>query len=109
MMLRALHERTAALPLLEATIPDAARGVFGKDTRHAMLLGARAAVIGMVRYLIDQYADSYGAYPQVIATGGDAASLFEDEPLVEHIVPDLQLVGILEAVKANDAQSHETP
>lgn len=97
MMLRAMHEQTAALPLVQFAPADEARGVFGKDTRHAMILGVKAAAIGMVHYLIDTYAAAYEAYPQVIATGGDAALLFSDDALVEHVVPDLVLMGIAEA------------
>lgn len=63
-----------------------------------MTLGARTALVGMARYLIDSYADYYGAYPQIVATGGDAP-VFEDDPLVEHIVPDLVLLGIAEACR----------
>ncbi len=98
MMLQALHEHTAALPTLSYAPPALARGPLGKDTAHAMTLGARAALVGMARYLIDSYADYYGAYPQIVATGGDAP-VFEDDPLVEHIVPDLVLLGIAEACR----------
>lgn len=100
LMLRAMHEHTAALPAVEPAAPDAARGAFGKDTTHAMLLGARAAAIGMAHHLIDTYAGEYGAYPQIVATGGDAVMLFENDEIVEHIIPDLQLIGLFEAVKA---------
>jgi type III pantothenate kinase len=99
MMLRAMHEHTAALPLMEYADPHESRGVFGKDTRHAMILGVRSAAIGAVRLLVDTYAESYAAYPRVIATGGDAARLFENDPLVEHLVPDLVLAGIAEACR----------
>ncbi len=102
LLLTSLHEHTAALPQVDAIAYDPARGVFGKDTAHAMILGARAAAIGAARYLIDQYANAYEAYPQIIATGGDAVSLFENDDLVEHIVPDLQLIGILEASKEEE-------
>ena len=97
MMLDALHDRTAALPKIRFEISDPERGPFGKDTPHAMRLGAVAGVRGLVRELVERYAEAYGAYPQVVATGGDAPLLFEDEGLVEHIVPDLQLIGIHEA------------
>ncbi|MFA6046586.1 MAG: type III pantothenate kinase [Phycisphaerales bacterium] len=100
MVLKALHEHTTALPLLEFAPPDAARGVYGKDTKHAMILGAQAAARGLVREAIERFAIDYEAYPQIIATGGDAGALFDNDDLVEHIVPDLQLVGILEAVNA---------
>jgi len=99
MMLRALHEHTAALPMLTPAVPDETRGVFGKDTAHAMQLGVRGAAVGLAQYLIDRYAESYGGYPRVLATGGDAAMLFEDNPLIERVVPDLQLMGLAEACR----------
>lgn len=97
MMLRAMHEQTAALPQIELARPDPARGPFGKDTTHAMLLGVRGAALGLVRYVTERYAEHYEAYPQIIATGGDAAILFDGDDVVEHVVPDLQLLGIVEA------------
>lgn len=97
MMLRALHQQTAALPEISFTAPDPARGPFGKDTAHAMLLGVQSAARGLVRYVMEQYAEAYEAYPQVIATGGDSRTLFENDPVVEHLVPDLQLVGLAAA------------
>jgi hypothetical protein len=58
-----------------------------------------------VHYTAERYAEYFGAYPQVVATGGDAAALFGDEVsegggLIESIVPDLQLIGILEVCRA---------
>jgi len=100
MMLRALHEHTAALPELRFELPDPKRGPFGKDTRHAMLLGVQSAVRGLVRDTVERFAETYEAYPQIVATGGDAHLLFENDDLVEHVVPDLQLLGIIEACRA---------
>lgn len=98
MMLKALHEHTAALPSLKfELIPDDAP--FGKDTRGAMLLGVQSAVRGLVRVVAERYAEFYGAYPQIIATGGDARTLFENDDLIETIVPDLTLVGIQAACR----------
>ena len=108
MMLRALHEQTAALPQLAFEASPAvhseaeANFAFGKDTRRAMLLGVQSAAQGMVRVLVERYATAYGGYPQVVATGGDARALFEGpggDEVVEHIVPDLTLLGIEAAVK----------
>jgi type III pantothenate kinase len=93
LMLRALHEHTAALPSVKYERPDDGM-TFGKDTRGAMLLGVHAAVTGLVRALCERYSEFFGAYPQIIATGGDARALFEGDDLVEHIVPDLTLLGI---------------
>lgn len=106
MMLQALHEKTAKLPLVE--FPGAqppSPQPFGKDTRQAMVLGVTNAVRGLVHYTAERYAEFFGAYPQVVATGGDAPALFgaevsEGGGLVESIVPDLQLIGILEVCRA---------
>ncbi|HYE63220.1 MAG TPA: type III pantothenate kinase [Phycisphaerales bacterium] len=130
MMLQAMHEKTAKLPALAYQTPerggalqigDAKRpqgevvdegpaqpsvpNPFGKDTKNAMLLGVTNSVIGLVRYTAEQYAEFFGAYPQVVATGGDAPALFGQEAtegggVVESIVPDLQLIGILEVCRA---------
>ena len=40
------------------------------------------------------------AFPLVIATGGDAETLFSDSDLVTRVVPDLVLRGILVTVRA---------
>jgi type III pantothenate kinase len=93
MMLASMHEHTAALPELRfEAVPD--DQPFGKDTRSAMLLGAQSAARGLVRHLVERYSDAYGAYPQIVATGGDARTLFENDDLIEAIVPDLTLIGM---------------
>lgn len=92
MMLRALHEQTAALPKL--TFDPHATGPFGKSTAHAMHLGVRAAATGLVRDMVERFAVYYEAYPRILATGGDAAVLFEEDEFVERVIPDLQLIGI---------------
>lgn len=99
MMLRALHEQTAALPSLRYEAPDAQRGPFGADTPHAMQLGVQYAIRGLVRFAAERFADYYDGYPQIIATGGDMGVL-EDDGLIEHFVPDLQLVGMHACVLA---------
>ncbi|MFN0134205.1 MAG: type III pantothenate kinase [Phycisphaerales bacterium] len=99
MMLQSLHEGTAALPSLPLEAPQGPEP-WGKDTRSAMLAGVFAAARGLVHLQIDRYADAYGAYPQIVATGGDARVLFENDDLVENIVPDLTLMGIQAACAA---------
>ena len=101
MMLRALHERTDALPDIEYAVPTGEE-TFGRDTASAMRLGVTAMARGAVRWLAERYAFRYEAYPRIIATGGDAGVL-EDDELVETFVPDLQLMGILAAWRADRA------
>lgn len=132
MMARALHQHTSALPEIDvhaelariASKPgqdlasEIAEGSeqtgpvpFGKRTSEAIAIGVAAAVRGMAHTLIDRYAQFYNAYPRVIATGGDAPLLFEHDDLVEIVVPDLPLVGMLAAVHmlrdAGDDDEHE--
>lgn len=98
MMLRALHTGTAALPAVELTRPDESL-FFGKDTTQAMLHGVFFGIRGMVHHLLERYAEAYEAYPTLIATGADAPLLFDTDPLVERIIPDLTLRGIEAALR----------
>lgn len=97
LMLASMHSGTAALPEVgwDGRAPEG--GPFGRSTRDAMIRGAIAAVRGLVRERVEAYAEHYGGYPQIVATGGDGTVLFEHSDLVEHIVPDLQLIGIQSA------------
>lgn len=97
MMLRSLHQGTAALPLLDAPREADRGGPLGRSTREAMIRGCTAAITGLVYRQVERYAELLGAYPRVIATGGDAPVLFEGDELVEIIVPDLVLIGMWEA------------
>jgi len=90
--LGALADRAPALPRVEVREP--AEGAFGVDTEEAMLQGVKYGAQGLVRRLVERYAMAYEAYPMVVATGGDAAFLFEDDELVDRVVPHLTLRGI---------------
>ena len=92
MQLAALHQHTDALPDIEFAKP--LEGQYGKSTSQAMLQGVYHGIRGMVWRLVEKYAEAYGAYPMVIATGGDAAMLFGEDELIDRIVPHLTLLGI---------------
>ncbi|MGE3108246.1 MAG: type III pantothenate kinase [Phycisphaerales bacterium] len=100
MMRDALHEHTAALPKADIApqhLHASPEAPFGKNTVEAINLGVTGSIVGLVHLLIDRYAEYYEAYPRVVATGGDAPFLFEHDELVESIVPDLPLIGMLTA------------
>lgn len=97
LQLKALHDSTDALPDIEFTRPD--QDAFGRSTSQAMLKGVYQGIRGMVWKLVEQYAEVYGAYPLVIATGGDAETLFHDDELIDRIVPNLTLDGIMVTAK----------
>lgn len=96
--LEALHRAAPALPLLEPARPDGK--AFGEDTDQAMLQGVVYGAQGLVRRLVERYAEAYDAYPMVVATGGDAALLFEEDELVDRVVPHLTLRGVAVACRA---------
>lgn len=105
MQLRALHEYTAALPELEFQEPE--KEAFGRNTAQAMLQGVYHGIRGMVWRLVEQYAERYGAYPIVIATGGDAQVLFGEDELIDRIVPELTLHGIACAARQSLASNED--
>jgi type III pantothenate kinase len=92
MMLAALHERTAKLPLVPLQAPASA-GI-GRDTQSAILQGVYTGMRGMVKELVESYATELGQWPDLICTGGDAETLFGGWELVHAVSPDLTLYGI---------------
>ncbi|MGD1277759.1 MAG: type III pantothenate kinase [Tepidisphaeraceae bacterium] len=104
MMLDALHEKTAALPRVAFEVP---MQTFGDSTGAAICQGVYHGVRGMVRELVENYAADLGHWPQIIATGGDAARLFDGWELIHAIAPDLTLYGIALAY-ANHHIRHKT-
>jgi type III pantothenate kinase len=70
--------------------------VFGRDTTEAIRAGIVRGLRGAVRGLVEAYATELGAWPVVIATGGDAELILGDgvrEGFVQAIAPDLVLRG----------------
>jgi type III pantothenate kinase len=91
MMSDALHGRTARLPRVELQAPS---GPIGQNTEQAIRHGLYHGIRGMVKELTENYATLLGAWPDIIATGGDAETLFAGWELVHAIAPDLTLFGI---------------
>ena len=98
MQLAALHAGTSNLPELQFIAPDDS-DVFGRSTSQAMLKGVFHGIRGAVQRLVEQYATQYGAFPQIVATGGDAETLFKGDELINDIVPELAMLGIAAAAQ----------
>lgn len=96
MLLDTMHAHAKQLPQVVFERPDEP---IGHNTVDAMRSAAFHGVRGLVRELTEQYAEFAGAYPFVIATGGDAETLFTDYDLVDRIVPDLTLAGLALTLK----------
>ena len=74
-----------------------------------MVRGVYHGARGLAWRLIEKYAEQYGGFPLVIATGGDAATLFADDELVNQVVPDLVLRGMAIAARcALEPEGSET-
>jgi type III pantothenate kinase len=104
MMLDALHRNTAKLPRVQFSVP---KETIGRSTHDAILNGVYHGVRGMVKELVENYAVELGFWPDIIATGGDAAKLFEGWELVHAISPDLTLYGVALAYAEHHIR-HET-
>ncbi len=95
-MLDAMTERAALLPAVEFAKPVEA---VGHNTVEAMRVGVYYGLRGMVRELVERYAEQLGSFPTVIATGGDGDLLFRDDELVDRVVPDLILMGMAATIR----------
>ena len=107
MMLDALAGGACQLPAVELSTPP--QEPIGHNTVEAIRNGIFHGLRGMVRELTEHYAELAGAYPTVVATGGDAELLFADYDLVDRVVPDLTLLGmkltLSGATKTEDASN----
>lgn len=92
---KALHDFAAQLPAASLT-PPADDVPYGRFTQEAINLGLFVGARGAVRELLERYATALGAWPHVVATGGDAQNLLgtgSGAELVDSFVPDLVLQG----------------
>ena len=106
MQLKALAEGTDLLEGIEFKVPEG--DTFGRSTGSAMLRGVYHGIRGGVWRIIETYALEYGAYPSVLATGGDSDTLFSHDELITRIVPDLAVRGIAVTVKVANTIDDET-
>jgi type III pantothenate kinase len=92
LMLRALHDYTALLPLL--AVPRAAPRAPGTSTTEAMETGVYWAVAGGIQALVEQMTMIAGLAPDLFFTGGDAALLRPVLGDPVHLWPEMTLEGI---------------
>jgi type III pantothenate kinase len=87
-----LHEKTALLPRIRIREP---RSAIGKNTEHAMLVGAVHGYRGLVRELVREVKAELGVRRlPVVATGGYAALLARRLPEITAVRPNLTLEGL---------------
>jgi type III pantothenate kinase len=97
--MEALESKTAKLPSVEIR---AVKGAIGTTTVGSIQSGLYWSNVGMVRELSQRItAEAFpDEAPLIIATGG-FAHLFDREELFDHVVSDLILTGLLEALRLN--------
>jgi type III pantothenate kinase len=88
---QALADHTAALPLVEPTVPDSA---IGASTQAAIQSGVCFGLVGAIRNIVEHIATEGNKWPQVVVTGGGIPLLQSQLDFVDSLVPDLCLMGI---------------
>ncbi len=97
MRLRAMHQQTKNLPLLER---KESQNFFGKNTQEAMRNGAQFGIIAEIDSYISAACLKYGQITTFL-TGGDAAYFEKKIKNDIFVVPNLIFVGLLEILKIN--------
>jgi hypothetical protein len=64
-----------------------------------MQRGVYHGIRGLTWRMIEEFATAYEAFPLVVATGGDAPALFEGDELINRLVPELELRGIVVSIR----------
>jgi type III pantothenate kinase len=97
--MEALESKTAKLPSVEI---KPAKEAMGKTTIESIQRGLYWSNVGMVRELTSRIsAEVFAEEPPVVIATGGFAHLFDREGLFEHVISDLILVGLLEALRLN--------
>ncbi len=89
--LAALHDHTAALPLVAVAPPQ---GAVGSTTHDAILQGVVYGAIGAMREHVERYATALGEWPNLTITGGDAELIAPLADFVDAVAPELCLSGV---------------
>jgi type III pantothenate kinase len=93
---KALHEQTAQLPLVQIHPPQ---GGYGANTEQAINAGLYYGAAGLLRTVVEKYAEEIGKWPQVVVTGAAAGILKSECEFVDSWVSDLAVRGIVIAYK----------
>jgi type III pantothenate kinase len=87
----ALFQRTAKLPRIDVVRPPT---VIGKSTVQAMQSGLFFGYVGLVEGLLARFRSEMGPEMKVIATGGLAATIAAETPVIDVVDPWLTLDGL---------------
>ncbi len=103
-----------ALNLMTDKLPDTGHKVetpkspAGANTLEAINCGLYYSAVGLLRTVVEKYAEELGRWPQVIVTGGAAEAIKADCDFVDSWVPNLSVRGIVLAYKKSLFDQAET-
>jgi type III pantothenate kinase len=86
-----LFRATATLPQVALTRPETA---IGKNTVHSLRAGFVFGFGGLVDRLVTHMRAELGGSARVVATGGLAALIAPEAPVIEAVEPNLALIGL---------------
>ena len=87
----ALYSQASKLPRIEIVRPD---HIIGKNTVSAMQSGILYGFIGQVEGIVTRIKKQSKQNPMVIATGGRAAMIADETPIIDIVDPFLTLKGL---------------
>jgi type III pantothenate kinase len=95
----ALFQHTSRLPRVDLTRP---RAIIGKDTTSAVQSGLFFGHVAMVQGVLARIRSESRFHSQVIATGEHASLLACELPEIDHVEPNLTLIGLRMIYELND-------
>ncbi len=96
--LDALHTAAAKLPNVAIQPPER---VVGTNTVAAMQSGIYYGYVGLIEGIVARIREEQGIKMKVIATGGLAPLYAKATPIIEHLEPDLTIMGLQEIFSLN--------
>ncbi len=93
-----LKVRTDKLPKLKFEVKRP-KNPFGANTLEAINCGLYYSAVGLLRSVVEKYAEELEKWPQVVVTGGAAEVIKADCDFVDSWVPNLPVRGIVLAYK----------
>jgi type III pantothenate kinase len=94
----ALFRFAAKLPQVELARPPHA---IGKNTVHSMQAGLVFGYAGLVEGIVKRMRAELGGTARVVATGGLASLIAAETDIIEHVEPNLTLLGLRQIYEMN--------
>lgn len=93
---KALGQQTAKLPEVQVHTP---KDAVGGNTEEAVNAGLYYSAVGLLRTVVEKYAEEVGRWPHTIVTGGDFGIIKDECDFVDSWVSNLVVRGVVLAYK----------